>query len=418
MKTCTSKAIAIRIAAICAVVVLSSAFDWKPKPTPQLKADLVEYARKVGETKFADRIEKTTSTAEWMRAAIKRGSELLKESEGADFNDKRREHGLRIIDYPLHVNNSFDKKATEEDKAAFKEVIGEYCRAARDRVFKEVAAAKVPNGSLRLWRIYNMGFIIKGPKHTIAIDITNRPLFYGMPGKPYMADTEHVVWNKEDCKRLAGLADMIFVTHPHGDHYFRDCIEAFIAAGKPVVLPCDLVEYVSVPPKEKKGRWSMATNSFTTASCCVKLTKDNAEPVDVKGVKVRNFHGDQGKDIPCNVYLIEIDGMRVAHNGDNYDRSKEAKLAKCPPADVIIASTWNNIQSMVRNCSAAPGFDGKKAVLIPAHENELNHRVQQRESYWEMYTRKDRLGDRKFPWPRVLPMGYGENITVTPPHRR
>ena len=418
MKTGTSKAIAIRIAAICSVAVLSAAFDWKPRPTPQLKADLVEYARKVGEAKFADAVEKAPDAATWMRAAIKRGSELLKESEGGDFNDKRRERGLRIIDYPLHVNNTFDKNAVESDKLAFKEVVGEYCRAARDRVFKEVAAARVPPGSLRLWRIYNMGFVIKGPKHTIAIDVTNRPLFFGMPGKPYARDTEHAVWGSEDCRRLAELADMIFVTHPHGDHYFRECIEAFMAAGKPVVLPCDLVEYVTVPPKGKDGRVSVATNAFTTASCCVRLAKDNFEPVDVKGVKVRNFLGDQGKGVPCNVYLIEIDGMRVAHNGDNYDRAKEAKLAKCPPADVIIASTWNNIQSMVRNCSAAPGFDVKKTVLIPAHENELNHRVQQRESYWEMYTRKDRLGDRKFPWPRVHPLGYGENLTVKSLYRK
>ena len=401
---------ALRAAALLALVVLSSAFDWKPRSADKLKADLVAYAREVGEKKFADDVEKTTSTADWMRAALKRGAELLKESEGGDFNDKKREHGLRIIDYPLHVENGLGKEVPEADKAVFKEVVGAYCREARDRVFREVAAAKVPSGSLRLWRIYNMGYVIKGPKHTVAIDITNRPLFYGMPGKPYAADTENVVWRKEDCKKLAGLADMIFVTHPHGDHYFRDCIEAFIEAGKPVVLPCDLVEYVSVPPKEKKGRWSMATNSFTTASCCVKLTKDNAEPVDVKGVKVRNFLGNQGKDIPCNVYLIDIDGVLVADNGDNYDRAKEAKLAKCPPADVIIASTWNNVQSMVRNCAAAPGFDGKKSVLLPSHENELNHRVQQRESYWEMYTRKDRLGDRKFPWPRVHPLGYGESF--------
>ena len=164
-----------------------------------------------------------------------------------------------------------------------------------------------------------------------------------------------------------------------------------------------------------------AANSSTTitqAACCVKLTKDNLEPVDVGGVKVRNFLGNQGKDTPCNVYLLDIDGVLVADNGDNYDRGKERMLAKCPPADVIIASTWNKIQEMVKSCEAAPGFDRTKAVLLPSHENELGHRVQQRESYWEMYTRKDRLGDRKFPWPRVHPLGYGESITVSHTHAR
>lgn len=401
----------LRIAALAAVVVFASAFDWKPKPTAELKADLVAYANSIGETELAEAVNGASATAEWMRAAIKRGSELLKASEGGDFNDKSREHGLRIIDYPLHLDNYDLENSSPEDRLAFKEVVRDYCVSARDRVFSEVAAAKIPDGSLRLWRIYNMGYIIKGPTHTVAIDITNRPLFYGMPDKPYAVDTEHAVWGKEDCNRLAGLADMIFVTHPHGDHYFRDCIEAFIAAGKPVVLPCELVEYV--PAMEKKGRWWVATNSFTTASCCVKLTKDNAEPVDVKGVKVRNFRGNQGENVPCNVYLIDIDGVLVADNGDNYDMDKERMLSKCPPADVIIASTWNNVQGMVNCCAGAPGFDRTKSVLLPSHENELGHGVDHRESYREMYTRKDRLGNREFPWPRVHPLGYGESFLFT-----
>ena len=94
------------IALVAVVVVLTAAaFDWKAKPVAELKADLVAYARKVGETNLADRVEKSADAAEWMRLAIGRGTELLKASEGCDSHDKRREHGLRIIDYPLHFDN-------------------------------------------------------------------------------------------------------------------------------------------------------------------------------------------------------------------------------------------------------------------------------------------------------------------------
>ena len=124
---------ALRVAALAAVAVFASAFAWKPKPTAELKADLVAYARGAGETKFADAVEKTTSTAEWMRLALKHGAELLKASEGGDFNDKKRERGLRIIDYPLHVDNYDPKRSTLEDKRTFIEVIREYCAGARDR---------------------------------------------------------------------------------------------------------------------------------------------------------------------------------------------------------------------------------------------------------------------------------------------
>ena len=407
----------LRLAALAAVVVFASAFDWKPKPTAELKADLVAYANGVGEAELAKAVNGASATAEWMRLALKRGTELLKASEGGDFNDKTREHGLRIIDYPLHLDNYGLKNSSPEDRQAFKEVIREYCAGARDRVFSEVAAAKIPDGSLRLWRIYNMGYIIKGPKHTVAIDITARPEFYAVDGGRFVKDTNTVVWCKSDWKRLAELADMIFVTHPHGDHYNRAGIEAFVEAKKPVVVPCDLVAYTANRSAKEgpDGKYAAEKKILTTAPCCVKLTEDHFEPVDVGGVKVRNFLGNQGEDVPCNVYLIDIDGVLVADNGDNSVLDKERMLSKCPSADVIIASTWNNVQGMVNCCAGAPGFDRTKSVLLPSHENELGHGVDHRESYHEMYTRKDRLGNREFPWPRVHPLGYGESFLFEKP---
>ena len=378
-------------------VLSSSAFDWKAKPVGQLKADLVAYARGVGETDLADRVEKSSGTAEWMRLAIQRGTDLLKASEGGDFNDKRREHGLRIIDYPLHFD-TYDANASLEDMRAYNENVYGYCAAARDRVFAEAGSAKVPEGQLRLWRIYNMGFIIKGPRHAVAIDITNLPMFRDTPDRRLAPNKDFLIWKPEDWQRLVALTDMFVLTHPHGDHYCREGLEAYRAAGKPVVLPC------------APARLGLSVGEPGADRCCIALTRDNAEPVDVGGVKIWNFMGNQGKNVPCNVYLLEIDGVRVAHNGDNSPVAKAAMLAKCPPADVIIASTWNRVQAMVGACAAAPGFDRTRAVLIPSHENELTHVVFHRESYWEMYERKDRLGDRSFPWPRVRPLGYGESV--------
>lgn len=87
-KTTVLRAV-IALTAMAALPIV--AFDWKPKPTVQLKADFVAYVRTIGETNLADRVEGAVGTAEWMRIAIQRGTELLKASEGCDFNDKRRE---------------------------------------------------------------------------------------------------------------------------------------------------------------------------------------------------------------------------------------------------------------------------------------------------------------------------------------
>ena len=386
------------IAFVAVTVVLPmAAFDWKAKPVAELKADLVAYARKVGETNLADRVERSADTAEWMRLAIGRGTELLKVSEGCDSHDKRREHGLRIIDYPLHFDN-YSKDASQEDIRAFNEVVYAYCASARDRVFVEVANAKIPEGQLRLWRIYNMGFIIKGPRHTVAIDVTHLPLFRDKPDRRCAPNRDFIIWKPKDWRRLVELTDMFVLTHPHGDHYCGNGIAAYLAAGKPVVLPCGL-DKLKMPAGVPDGGQN-----------CIVLAQDNPKPVDIGGVKIWNFMGHQGRKVPCNVYLMEIDGVRVAHNGDNSAVEKEEMLAKCPPADVIIASTWNRVKAMVGACAAAPGFDRSKAVLIPSHENELTHEVSHRESYWEMYEKKSRLGDKSFPWPQVRPLGYGESI--------
>lgn len=122
MKTCPCISAALRVSVLCAIVVLSCAFDWKPKSVPKLKADLVAYARSVGETKFADEVEKTTSTAGWMRLAFRHGAKLLKESEGGDFDDKKRMYGLRIIDYPLHLDNISTNTAPADQRESYWEM--------------------------------------------------------------------------------------------------------------------------------------------------------------------------------------------------------------------------------------------------------------------------------------------------------
>ena len=378
--------------------MLLQAWDWKPKPVAELKADLAAYARSIGETGLAHRVENSSVASDWMNVALRRGLDLLKESEGCDFNDKRRETGLRLIDFPLHFNN-YSKDVSSEDLRAFNKMVYKYCADARDRVFAEVEKTRVPENHLRLWRIYNMGFVIKGPRKTVAVDVTSLPFFRNSPDRKAKPDPELTLWRAEDWRRLVKLTDLFVLTHPHSDHYGRAGIKAYLEADKPVVLPCDLARL----------RLAGKVDAFGMRHC-VLLTKDNAVPVDVGGVKIWNFLGNQGQKVPCNSYLMDIDGVRVVHNGDNSDVSKDAMLAKCPPTDVIIGATWNRIQSLVRSCASAPGFDFKNAMLIPSHENEIMHAVTHRESYQEMYERKDRLGDRSFPWPRVYPLGWGEGI--------
>lgn len=402
------------LAATCAMGALqAAAFSWKAKPIADEKTALINHlkgARTVSvpsvpsPAKFAEKISMQTGL-EWLQEAIDYGNAVLKATQGRDATDAARRLGLEVIDYPLHVNNYSDTITPEEMKAFNDMVIG-YARGARDRVLKQVRAARVPSGQLWIWRIYNMAFLIKGPRHTVAVDLTERPQLVAKPyreilkdfnaemkkGKTFKDFDFHVgaprAWEDKDWEAVADLVDLAVITHPHGDHTSVPFVNAMVKRGKPMVMPC--------------SKYCMTELSGVTV-----FDKDNSEPVDVAGVGIRNFRGFQD-NVPCNVYVLDIDGVRVVDNGDNYDRGKEKLLAGVPPADVIIASTWNNVHHVLSCVQQAKGFDAGRAAFIPAHENELGHSVNHRESYHEMYSLDGRLGKLNFPLKRTFPLGWGE----------
>lgn len=374
---------------LCAVAVglslSAAAFTWPAKPTAELKADCIRYARESGFAEFADRIERQPDLTTWIGDGIRFCEELLAKCEGADYDEPARRKALMLLDYPVHVNH-YSRATPPEVVAAFRQAITDYIRRARERVLREVKAAKVPDGSLRAWHLYNMAYVLKGSRHTVLIDLTPNPF--------------RDIWTEADWRAFAEVADMLVITHPHGDHTSFPLMRLLREMGKPLVLPC-------------KMRDRATSDVFAATNGVHVLDRNHAEPLDVAGVKFWNFLGNQGKKIPCNVYVMEIDGVRVADNGDNSDCLQYAGLAKCPPADIIIASTWNTVTAFVGACVAVPGFDPAKAVFLPSHENELGHTVNHRESYREMYTDPKRLAAPGFRWPRVKPLAWGESLLFT-----
>jgi len=365
-------------ASVAAALPVDPSDAWPSMPTKDVKAELVAYARQHGHAEFAAKIAAQKNKTDWIGATLDYGTKLLKACEGRDFRDAERRTALELIDYPLHVDNYSRLYATVAETNAWEAAVRDHLAAAKERVLAECAAAEVPEGSLRLWRIYNMAYLVKGPRHTVLIDLPKRPYIDGL-------------WTEKDFARFAEIADVFVLTHPHRDHYCPEILQAFLARKKSVVLPCDL--------------------KLNDANAHV-LDTDHAEPVEIGGVKFRNFLGNQGKGVPCNVYWMDIDGVRVADNGDNYVKEQERRLAACPPVDVIIAATWNGVTHFVGSCAAAPGFDRSHTVFLPSHENELGHSVAHREGYRRMYANPDRLGAPGFAWPQTIPLHWGESVTV------
>lgn len=373
------------------LLVILCGFDWKPQSNELLRSEMISYASSfrdecVGQRKikrilttFLKDREADKDQYRWIGATYQTVAKLEEICPPSADNRKIREKILGLLDYPIHVNN-YDKNADVKMLQSFYSSTSEYLMRAKEQMMSFISTPG--SEGLEIFKFYNMGFVIKNGDKTIGIDITDKQ---GLP-------EQYIIWSQEDYSTIASALDILFLTHPHSDHYSITLLQAMLSAGKTIVLPC-----------------KMEGLNLDKAGECVVLDKTMAEPMEICGIKVLALCGNQGENIPCNIYLLDIDGRRIVHNGDNYDRSIEALLANHSPAEVIIASSWNKVQSIL---SYAMSKDVRQ-IFIPAHENELCHSVDHRESYRELFTREDRLGNKDFQYPTTILLDNGEQISLS-----
>jgi len=357
-------------ALIAALPVSALAWSWVPMTTEALKECEIEFAKANGHAEFAERIAAEKDLTSWIGETIEYAEAGLKKCEGADYRDARRHALLRLVDYPTHVDSYSTNTPVEVRKAWF-EAMNAQNQRARKRVFEEVKNTKINEGELGVFHFYNMGYILKGPRHAVALDVTDTPC----------------PWTDEEREELAKLTDFFVLTHPHRDHYSVRMLEPFVKLGKPVVLPCAV--------------------RFTNELCQI-FKDDHDTPVDVAGVGVRNYMGNQR--VPCNVYQFDIDGVTVVTTGDNDAHEVFTNLVRGAATDIIITPVWNFPSNIVKCCAANPKFDRNTALFLPSHFNELGHGVGNRESYWEAFWREDRLSTTGMIWPRTQILYLGESV--------
>lgn len=368
-----NRARSLKMLAVLSAAVLpriAGAWSWVPMETSALKSCMVEFARENGHVAFAEKVAAEADLSSWIAETIEYAEQGLAKCEGADYRDARRHALLRLVDYPTHIDSYSTNTPVEIRRAWFEAMNAQNVRARR-RVFDAVRNAKINEGELGIFHFYNMGYILKGPRHAVALDVTDTPCR----------------WTDEEREELAKLTDFFVLTHPHRDHFSRRMLKPFLDLGKPVVLPCDV--------------------GITNGLCRI-FKDDHDTPVDVAGTGIRNFMGNQG--VPCNVYQFDIDGVRVTSPGDNDAHEVYTNLTKGAATDVIISPVWNFPSNIVLACEANPGFDRNTALFLPSHYNELGHGVSNRESYWEALWREDRLSAPGVIWPRTQVLYLGESV--------
>ena len=104
---------------------------------------------------------------------------MMYRTNGHDLTPKR----LEAMNITQSVMNRFSHKAwlayrneKDMDKVAELERSGVpyFLRKSFDKVCKEVRTTKVKQGTIAVWLVYNMGYIVKTPTATFAIDLYSK----------------------------------------------------------------------------------------------------------------------------------------------------------------------------------------------------------------------------------------------------
>lgn len=228
---------------------------------------------------------------------------------------------------------------------------------------------------MKVYKLYNDGWIIRTPKVTIGWDI-----YRGRKVK----DTDRRLMSDSIAAALADACDIMFLTHNHPDHVDPFVVEQFTSKGKPVIAPDQI----------------LADNTAVTHTRKEEIWKETFKAANGAKLKATIIPGHQDH-LQNNIYVVTTpDGYTVSSTGDQWLKSDLDMVlnlqGKITPVDVFMPICW--AAKLPEMCQS---FGAK--VVLTGHENELgDHTIDHREAYWLSY---NKLED--FPIPNSL-MTWGE----------
>ena len=262
----------------------------------------------------------------------------------------------------------------------------------------ETAINQIENTTVRkgarIWKLYNMGFVVKTPSTTFAFDLISgantKSKGFAIPN-----DLMH---------RLIKQCDALFISHLHPDHADQQVAQQFIDSGRPVVAPPQV--------------W--AGQPIHTSLTHLKRQSDLQQELKVRNntvsLKVVVFPGHQMEKVENNVTLvITPENLSFCQMGDQINEGNFTidypwidQVASRFKVDVLMPPCWTNeLFRIVR------GFNPR--LVLPGHENEIGHRVDDRVPFWGdsdfLETTYSELKKSAYP---VLPMVWGESYHYQP----
>ncbi len=306
---------------------------------------------------------------EWIDRSLRWVNYILENYQPSVVEHPVRRAALTRIDDILHITS-----------APRKTLVQNFYRERLERAIRDIEQTKVTEG-MRIWKLYNDGFLVRTPAVSFAFDI--------VPGAPVPGFSIP----KELLERLVSQSDAMFISHMHGDHASADVARMFLASAKPVIAP--------------EGLWSNIPD-LASRLTYPKRSTELVHSVRVRGgalvLKVAAYPGHQGAPVVNNVYVVTSpDGFTVVQTGDQSgpegpggDFDWLAQIGRDRHVDVLLPNCWANaLGRIIRGVNPE--------LVITGHENEMGHTVDHREDYTQTY---NHLFEPRYP---SIVMTWGES---------
>lgn len=262
--------------------------------------------------------------------------------------DKHRQMALVTLDQFLH-------DADYQRRTAFYTFINNRLNRVSDKMDKAMLSG------VRIYKLYNSGFILKTKKTTIAIDLVPG----GTTAKPFLTDSALV--------EIVNRCDALLVTNSDNSHANRAVAKMFVDLGKQVLAP--------------QGLWTKLGDEI------LNVGGDTTQVVKLDKMTVNVLPGHYG-NTSNNIYVIDLLGCGIiAHTGaqdNDNDWAWIDRLHDQYNVDILLTKSQNTrLEAMLK------GFQPR--VVITSHENEMESSVDKRDSYWATQKRLKRLTDLSIP---------------------
>jgi glyoxylase-like metal-dependent hydrolase (beta-lactamase superfamily II) len=233
-----------------------------------------------------------------------------------------------------------------EEFAVSRKPAQEFFHARVQKMIDELENTKPETGA-KIWRLYNMGYIVRTPSVTLAFDFSSG----------ITSGSQEFAMGEQETERIVNQCDALFISHLHKDHAEKKIAEQFINKGLPVFAPAEVWKDDSIQ--------NNIINPERTAH------KTSQFEINGNTLEIVTYPGHQMNEIECNVYLVKTEeGIVMSHLGDQINRNGFMKdfewidnVKENYTVDILMPNVWTADFSRILK-----GFNPK--LIVPSFEPE------------------------------------------------